>query len=70
MKVCREGFAGPEFGLFRTRLWLRENELWTIVERLTAVSVTKSQAQRISTLRNGNSRTNMVDKIYLSKIAG
>lgn len=69
VKACPEEFAGPEFELFRTRLWLRENDMWTIIERLTAVSIKESQAQRISTLKNGNSRTNMVDKVSLSKIA-
>lgn len=53
MKVCRERFAGPEFGGFRARLWLRGNGSLTIVARLTAVSVTESQAQRIFTLKNG-----------------
>lgn len=53
MKVYREQFTGPEFGLFRPRLWLRTNGSLTIVERLTAVSVIESQAQRIFTLENG-----------------
>lgn len=50
VKVCRKRFAGPEV---RARLWLRETKLSTIVERLTAVSVIESQAQRIFTLKKG-----------------
>lgn len=71
MKVCRERFAGPEFGGFRARLWLRENGSLTIVARFTAVSVTESQAQRIFTLKNGAQDficQNCRIKAYLEKV--